>query len=271
MRFSPANMTGNIQDLSKLNDVTKWWLIIQMCQLSRSVMIPFDMGWPLVGLQQIGPRGRDLILHKALREQGMVSAATLSCTYLPTDFCAAWLAVQGQPVELALEGVAWIVGATTMTYLKNLPQSLQHLIFGEMFDMSLKRVTLPCSLQTLTFGSQFNKSFTGVTLPNSLQTLTFSEYFNQSLKGVTLTFGERDNQSLEGVNLPSSLQTLIFGQNANHSLGGVTMPSSLQTLTFGNLSKQSLQGVNLPNSLQTSDLDIWLHLQLELGRSHAAK
>ena len=72
-----------------------------------------------------------LMLYETLQFQGIVGAATLSCTYVPTDLCAAWCAVQALPVsqgELALEGVTRIEGATTMEKLNHLPQSLQHLI-----------------------------------------------------------------------------------------------------------------------------------------------
>ena len=75
-----------------------------------------------------------LILHKELQSQGIVGkAATLSCTYVPTDLYAAWRAVQGLPVsqrELALEGVTRIAGAETKEHLHHLPESLEHLTFG---------------------------------------------------------------------------------------------------------------------------------------------
>ena len=55
-----------------------------------------------------------LILHKALREQGILGAATLSCTYISTDVQAAWCTVEGLPDsqgELALAGLTPIAGA----------------------------------------------------------------------------------------------------------------------------------------------------------------
>ena len=203
-----------------------------------------------------------LILHKELQAQGIVvKAATLSCTYVPTDLYAAWCTVQGLPVshrELALQGVTPIAGATTPEYLHHLPESLEHLTFGCAFDQSLKGVTLPNSLRTLTFGHSFDQSLDRVTLPSSLQTLTFGSLFNQSLDRVTLpsslqtlTFGERFNRSLDRVILPSSLQTLTFGDSFDQSLEGVTLPSSLQTLTFGERFNRSLDRVILPSSLQT--------------------
>ena len=201
-----------------------------------------------------------LILHKELQAQGIMGkAATLSCTYVPTDLYAAWCTVQSLPVsqkELALQGVTQIAGATTTKYLHHLPESLEHLTFGNEFNQSLEGVTLPSNLQTLTFGDDFNQSLERVTLPNSLHTLPF-ENWNQSLEGVTLprslqtlTFGYWFNHSLEGVTLPNSLHTLTFKHCFNQSLEGVTLPSSLQTLTFGDLSDQRLEGVTLPSSLE---------------------
>jgi hypothetical protein len=170
-----------------------------------------------------------LILHKALHEQGILGkAATLSCTYIPTDLHAAWCTVEGLPDsegEIALEGLTRIAGATTTEYLNYLPKSLEHLTFDRHFNQSLDRVTLPSSLQSLTFGSMFNLSLEQVTLPSSLQSLTFGSNFNHSLDRVTL---------------PSSLKSLTFGSMFNQSLDEVTLPSSLQSLTFGSMFNQSL-------------------------------
>ena len=141
-----------------------------------------------------------LILDKALQEQGIVGkAATLSCTYVPTNLYAAWCAVQGLPVTEgghALEGIVRIEGATTVENLHHLPQSLEHLTFDSEFNQSLERVTLPCNLQSLEFDTNFDQSLERVTLPSSLQSLTFGTHFNQSLERVTL---------------PSNLQSLTFG------------------------------------------------------------
>ena len=203
-----------------------------------------------------------LILHKELQAEGIVvKAATLSCTYVPTDLYAAWCTVQGLPVshrELALQGVTRIAGATAPEYLHHLPESLEHLTF----DQSLKGVTLPNSLQTLTVGFAFNQSLDRVTLPSRLQTLTFGFAFNQSLDRVTLpsslqtlTFGFAFNQSLDRVTLPSSLQTLTFGSLFNQSLEGVTLPSSLQSLTFGCNFRQSWDRSDIAK--QSSEFGIW--------------
>ena len=57
--------------------------------------------------------------------------------------------------ELALQGVTRIAGATTTQYLCHLPETLEHLRFGNGFNQSLEGVTLPNSLQTLTLGVWF--------------------------------------------------------------------------------------------------------------------
>jgi hypothetical protein len=102
-----------------------------------------------------------LILGQTLQEQGVVGeAATLSCTFVPTDVYAAWRYIQGLPVpegELSLEGVTRIAGISSRELLQ-LPRSLESLAFGDLFDQSLQGVTLPSGLQSLTFGMCFNRS-----------------------------------------------------------------------------------------------------------------
>ena len=125
-----------------------------------------------------------LMLNKTLQEQGIVGQeATLTCTFCPTDLGDAWSFVQGtasQEDPLALEGLTCIESATTSYYLRNLPETLQNLTFGWMFNQDLEGVTLPGNLQTLTFGARFNQNLEGVTLPGNLQSLTFGACFNQT-------------------------------------------------------------------------------------------
>ena len=210
-----------------------------------------------------------LILHKELHAQGIIGkAATLSCTFVPTDLYAAWCTVQGLPVsqgELALAGVTRIEGSNLTKYLHHLPESLEHLTFGSEFNHSLEGVTLPSSLQTLTFGTLFRQRLEGVTLPSSLQSLTFvlthlnqsvdrSDLAQQSAKldlwlwHLTKAWTERLCQAVckawplvghfnqrigPGVTLPSSLcKALPLASHFNQILFGVTLPSSLQSLTF---------------------------------------
>ena len=133
-----------------------------------------------------------LMLGQTLQEQGIVGkAATLSCTFVPTDLLAAWRYIQGLPVpegELSLEGVTRIAGISSRELLQ-LPRSLESLAFGDPFDQSLQGVTFPSSLQSLTFGYNFNQSLKEVALPSGLQSLTFGEKFNQSLAGVAFPSG----------------------------------------------------------------------------------
>eukprot|EP00435_Cladocopium_sp_Y103_P051588 s124_g16.t1 len=204
-----------------------------------------------------------LVLGQTLQEQGIAGQdVTLSCTYVPTDMCAAWRYasghVHGIEEESALEGLTEMIGASDGEYLRHLPSSLENLTFGLRFNQGLKGMKFPSSLQSLTFGDFFDQSLEGVTFPSSLQSLTFGDDFNQSPEGVTfpgslqnLTFGLRFNQSLKGVTFPSSLQSLTFGDFFDQSLKGVIFPSSLQTLTFGDFFDQSLEGVTFPNSLQS--------------------
>ena len=108
-----------------------------------------------------------LVLHKTLWEQGIMGrAATLSCTYVPTDLHAAWCSIRKQssalPAEFDLEGVTQLAGITTTTYLHHLLHSLESLTFHHDFNESLEGVSLPNNLQSLTLGS-FNWSMRGWT------------------------------------------------------------------------------------------------------------
>eukprot|EP00435_Cladocopium_sp_Y103_P073484 s130_g43.t2 len=75
-----------------------------------------------------------------------------------------------------------------------LPDGLQYLRFGSMFNSSLEYAELPESLQSLIFGRSFNESLEKVKLPSSLRTLVFGDgYFNQSLEkaGAVLLQGHK--------------------------------------------------------------------------------
>eukprot|EP00435_Cladocopium_sp_Y103_P073244 s689_g42.t3 len=207
-----------------------------------------------------------LVLQKTLREQGIVGkAATLSCTYIPTDVYAAWCSIrkQGSPLpeaEFDLEGVTQLAGITTTKHLHHLPDSLESLTFHCGFNESLEGVSLPNNLQSLTLGS-FNRSMRGVNLPSNLKSLDFGNHFDQSLEGVTLpsslqslTFGNAFNQSLEGVTLPCSLESLTLGDWFNQNVEKVSLPSSLQSLNLGGYFNQSLRRVILPSSLESLTL-----------------
>ena len=205
-----------------------------------------------------------LELNKTLQEQGVVGeAATLSCTYVPTDLYVAWCSLHSLqeglevPEELVLEGITQIAG-TAMKSLHHLPLILETLTFGPFFNENLEGVTLPSRLQSLTFGEKFNKSLKSVALPSSLQSLAFGSCFNQSLEEVnlpsslqSLTFGAAFDQSLRVTALPNSLQSLTLGSGFNQTLEDVTLPNSLQSLAFGHNFNKSLKGVTLPNGLQT--------------------
>ena len=115
-----------------------------------------------------------LVFHQSLQEQGVVGeTAALSCTFAPTDFCAAWCFVSGEAIsddKFALEGLTCIDGApyySQGSYFRHLPQSREKLTFNPEFNSSLEGVSLPNALQSLAFGHHFNLSMKGVSLPKS--------------------------------------------------------------------------------------------------------
>lgn len=130
---------------------------------------------------------KKLMLHKTLQQQGIESAATLSCTRIPTNVYDAWRYIMGRDGdESALEGVTRINFAPAGQYLRYLPQTLQTLSFyNRHLNLSRKYMTLPHSLRDLSFGDQFNR-LDHVILPSSLQSLSFGWGFDKSLECVTL-------------------------------------------------------------------------------------
>ena len=88
-----------------------------------------------------------LVLGQTLQEQGIEGQdVTLSCTYVPTDMCAAWRYASGLfggvEEEFALEGLTEMLGASDGEYLYNLPSSLENLTFGLRFNQTPPRSDL---------------------------------------------------------------------------------------------------------------------------------
>jgi hypothetical protein len=197
-----------------------------------------------------GHQASPLLDQKTLEEQGILQGdtdgATVSCTYVPTNLCAAVSYLQGLHEEAAaLEGLTQIAGATTTEYVHHLPKSLE----------------------VLTLDDQFNENFTGVKLPSALKSLAFGEEFNQSLEGViwpkdlqSVTFGKNFNQSLEGVKLPAGLEDMIFGFGCgfNQNLKQVTLPGSIRSLSLGGMFSKKMDSAR-----QSSKLGIQLGFQSE--------
>ena len=76
-----------------------------------------------------------LVLGQTLQEQGIEGQdVTLSCTYVPTDMCAAWRYASGLfggvEEEFALEGLTEMLGASDGEYLYNLPSKTWRLDYS---------------------------------------------------------------------------------------------------------------------------------------------
>ena len=96
---------------------------------------------------------RNSCCTKTLQQQGLESAATLSCTRIPTNVYDAWRYIMCRDGdESALEGVTRINFAPAGQYLRYLPQTLQTLSFyNRHLNLSRKNMTLPHSLRDLSF------------------------------------------------------------------------------------------------------------------------
>ena len=125
-------------------------------------------------------RGAKLALHhmesrlslcKTLHEQGIAGAATLSCTWIPTNLYYGWCYLRGfkNVDETELQGLTKLEFDPHGEYLHKLPRTLEKLTFGSGFNQRMDQVTLPSGLQGLAFADGFNRSMDRVTLPSGLQ------------------------------------------------------------------------------------------------------
>jgi hypothetical protein len=117
-----------------------------------------------------------------------------------------------------------------------LPESLEILTFGHMFNSEINVGVLPQFLKILTFGSTFNKPIKRNVLPNSIITLTFGELYNYEFdRGVlpkfldTLKMGYWYSQPFKKDVLPMYLKTLIFC-GFYSKIGASILPDSLERL-----------------------------------------
>ena len=113
--------------------------------------------------------------HQTLGEQGINGAATVSCTWIPTNLYNACCYARGleNADESELQGVTQLEFAPDGEYCYNLPGTLQKLKFI-LWNQSMERITLPDSLQNLTFDdvddgvNGFSQSMDRVTFPSAL-------------------------------------------------------------------------------------------------------
>lgn len=151
--------------------------------------------------------------------------------------------------------------------LPTLPESLETLTFGSMFNQPVDRLTLPSSLSSLQFGRCFNQPVDGLVLPKSLLSLKLSTEFDHSIVALnlpsTLTqlkFGFEYRQSLRDWTPPASLKHLILPGQFDLSRSGLSrLPDSLESLQFGLMSDQPLNDFIFPSSLRKLQLGISNH------------
>ena len=175
------------------------------------------------------------------------------------------------PLEIKIDHLLFD-GSFNEEIVENLPEGLQKLTLGGLFNQKMVKKVLPMSLTHLNFGSQFNQQIGEGFLPEGLTHLAFGDNFNYPIgKGVLprslihLNFGWEFNQQIgEGV-LPTSLTHLTFGRNFNQQIGEGVLPESLQKLDFGGSYRMCIHQWYLPRSL----LELtWCHhpLKPELWR-----
>lgn len=143
------------------------------------------------------------------------------------------------------------------------PASLRQLKFGGDFNQPMDaNVLLPDGLEHLGLGGLFNHAIDDAVWPASLVSISLSNTFDQPVHGVLWPaslrhpwFGSAFNQPITGVVWPPDLRSLEFLGEFNMPVLGVAWPSRLQVLRFGGSFNQTLDAVVLPGSLVVLELD----------------
>ncbi|GAM27688.1 hypothetical protein SAMD00019534_108640 [Acytostelium subglobosum LB1] len=119
-----------------------------------------------------------------------------------------------------------------------LPESLQSLTFGSLFNQEIAPGLLPPSLTLLSLGSMFNQEIAVGVLPASLTSLSFGALFNKPLinqEGVSILPQHLTSLSFVSYNhplpaLPASMTNLDLGNKFKHPM---EVPQSLTSLALG--------------------------------------
>lgn len=143
-----------------------------------------------------------------------------------------------------------------MTTFEPKLSNVTSLVFGKLFNTSLKPNDLPISLQILQFGSKYNKQINSDVLPPNLLVLILGDSFNQPILQeifpeslISLTFGETFDQVIELGILPQGLVYLSLGNSFDQPIKSGTLPESLKILIFGYEFDQPIEEKTLPVTL----------------------
>lgn len=115
-----------------------------------------------------------------------------------------------------------------------LPETLQYLYTGAVFNLPIDPGTLPQSLTYLKFGSEFNQKLFPGSLPNKLQTLIFGHEFiteiDQNVLPESLTKLHFVSYNHKFCSLPKTLKTLSVGSGWNQPIFPGDFPTGLTEL-----------------------------------------
>lgn len=123
-----------------------------------------------------------------------------------------------------------------------LPENLETLTFGDLYDIPIKKGVLPKGLKNLNFGNRYDREIEENVLPDSLEVITFGRSYNKP-------FGQ-------GV-LPEGLNVIIFGDEYNQPIGLNVLPSTLKHIVFGKYFTKTLMIKNkkvLPEGVENIDI-----------------
>lgn len=140
--------------------------------------------------------------------------------------------------------------------------TFNHPIGGEVGAVPL----LPDGLEELRLGQMFNQNIENIRLPAGLKRLIVISGCRVVKRKIC-----RFDRGLSGVIWPPGLEELVLGDKLNQSMKDTTFPKSLRRLSFGEAFTYSLQGAGLPDGLTHLSFDshypVALILALDWPRS----
>ncbi len=150
-----------------------------------------------------------------------------------------------------------------------LPPNLIELNMGLSFDQPVYHLKLPAGLKKLALGFSFNQSVDHLQLPDGLQILELGAEFNQSLDRLKLPASLKHfqvpcefNQEINGLQLPPGLETIHFGNKFNQPIEHLVLPKNLKRLELSTHFNQRVRGLQLPEGLEELIFDTYFNQEL---------
>ncbi|KAK5574850.1 hypothetical protein RB653_010104 [Dictyostelium firmibasis] len=117
-------------------------------------------------------------------------------------------------------------------------KNLKVLELGEYFNGKLKSLgKLPNSLESIRFGGIFNQKLSNMSKLTSLKSLRFGRLFNQNIDSLppfltSISFSFHFNSEIKESSIPPTLKKIVFGYMYNRPIGFLKS-TNVESITFG--------------------------------------